>query len=96
MTESDAEIAFDIVLLVIAAVGAVLWNLGIIGSVINSGVIDPPMQMFLLLVFAIVLAEIYIVNTDAMKAKLNKVFSSRKKDDFYEKARVQRQREGGS
>ena len=89
MAETGSDVAFDVILLVIAAVGAVLWNIGIVSSVINAGMIsDPGVQIFILFVFAIVLAEIYIVNTDAIKVKLNKHFSSGK-GDFYENVKAQ-------
>jgi len=94
MAESGADVVFDIVLLLIAAVAAVLWNAGVISKVITSGITsDPTLQVFLLLVFAIVLAEVYIVNTDAVRAKLNRLFAG-KKGDFYEKARAQMKQQG--
>jgi len=102
MAEGGTDITLDIIMVVIAAVAAVLWNIGVIGSVINAGIFDPVMQVFLLVLFAVLLAEIYIVNTDQTKARLNRVFGWKakkereKSDDFYEKARSQRQREGGS
>ena len=79
MTENDSDTFFDIIILVIAAAGAIMWNVGIINSVIKSGVIsDPAVQIFLLLVFAILLAEIYIVNTKAIRFKLNKALGSKR------------------
>jgi hypothetical protein len=91
MTESSAAIVFDIMLLLIAAVGAVLWNLGIINSAISAGALsNPAVQIFVLVVAAILLAEVYIVNTDTVKVKMKKAFSD-KDEDFYEKARAQRQ-----
>ncbi len=91
MAESGAEVAIGIVLLVLAAAAAILWNAGVLSTVFASGLAsDPAMQIFLLVVFAIVLAEFYIVNIDKVRARLDRIFRGNKYGDFYEKARAQR------